>query len=265
MKQISGVIVNFGKIVDEAKKYIIEGIQSGRINSEPTITDRFLEFLEVEINRHGRRKYGRKVLTLHATTLLDRGKNSPESRFGADFAVILDIDVIGFKLKKGFLCQAKRENNGMVVEIIRRSTTVIFSINSEFHKLQKQVHNMLEITPDSFVMIYGEHEFLVIPASSVSGLHDKGSLYAKRVADFFMEFLMCFIGDPRLNNDDPDNWASLKENAKRIIKIDIREEENKVTKKESRAPIDYPKIDIKSNEILMVDNQQKIMPLISSK
>jgi hypothetical protein len=265
MKQISGVVVNFGKIINQAKKQIIDSVQSGRIQSEPTITDRFLGILESEINQHGRKIYGKRVLTFRALTLTDRGKNSAESKFGADFAVILDIDVMGFKLQKGFLCQAKKEQHGIVPEIIRRSTTVIFSVNPEFQRLQNQVHNMLQITPDSFVMIYGKEEFLVIPASSIDGLYGDGSLYAKRVADFFMEFLMCFVGDQRINKNNPDHFASLMENAKRIIKIDIREEERKTTKKESPTPTDHLKIDVFSNEMLKFDDPLKIIPIISAK
>ncbi|MBI3639921.1 MAG: hypothetical protein HY223_06355 [Thaumarchaeota archaeon] len=263
MKEISGVVMSFGKIVESVKKQVIEQMISQEIRSEPSITDRFLALLRHEINVHGIEIFRKKGLTIRATTLQDRGKNSEERQIGADFAILLDINVEGFQLKKGFLCQAKTEKKGITLDITRHHTTVIFSANFEFRRLQEQTHNMLQITPDSFVMIYGEKDFLVVPASSVEGLLDKGSLYAKIVDDFFMEFLMCFIGDPSID-DNPDHLRELKKKVDKIIRIDIREDERrKHSKKEKPSPIYNKKLDLKSNEISSSDRSQKFAPLIS--
>lgn len=63
---------------------------------------------------------------------------------------------------------------------------------------------MLDITSDSFVIVYGRNEFVVVPALSVRGLTASGDLYGKPISNFFKEFLMCFIGDKSVT-EDPEN------------------------------------------------------------
>jgi len=263
MKEISGVIKNFGLIVSEVEKQTIEGMQSGQMEAETTITDRFLGALTNEINRHGPERFGREGLTIRATTLLDRGRRSPESILGADFAILLDIDVEGFQLKKGILCQAKKEDSWINLKSKRYPTTVKFSKNSEFIRLHGQVSKMLQITSDSFVMIYSKREFVVVPASSVHGLNVDGVLYAKRIGNFFKEFLMCFIGDVGID-DDPDHLIQIKENTRKILKIDIRQEK-RGTNKEKKIPTspNYEKINLKSDEVPLLEKPQLVAPLIT--
>ena len=51
MKVTLGVVLRFGEIIAEAEKTIIDSINSGRVPDEPSITNRFLQALETEINR----------------------------------------------------------------------------------------------------------------------------------------------------------------------------------------------------------------------
>lgn len=251
MKQIKGVILNFGKIVDDVKKQVIEDMKRGNIPAETSITGEFLGILKNEVNNHGQAIFGRKGLTIYATILQDRGPKTAESEYGADFAILLDIKVEGFTLKKGFFCQAKKEGDGITIND-EQYTTVKFSLNNEFKRLQKQVDNMLQITPDSFVLIYGIEEFLMVPASSVAGLSNTGSLYSKRIAEFFEEFLMCFIGDTRLT-DDSVSWESLKKSSNKIIKIEIRQKEKKHKTKKANPPSnDYNIMGLETKQPLIV-------------
>ena len=84
---------------------------------------------------------------------------------------------------------------------------------------------MLSVTPDSFVIIYSSKGFVVVPASSVKGLARRGKLYAKPVDRFFKEYLMCFIGDPRLKAYDDQTLESLRveTNARTAIMFQIHE------------------------------------------
>lgn len=84
---------------------------------------------------------------------------------------------------------------------------------------------MLDITPDSFVFVYSTKGFFVVPASSIKELKANGELYGKPVSRFFKEYLMCFIGDHRLQALDNQNLESLREmtNARTAIMFQIYE------------------------------------------
>jgi hypothetical protein len=71
-------------------------------------------------------------LVWKAKTLTDRGRHAQESEFGADFLGTLDIDLNGYKTKKGFLAQAK----------FTRSLNA-----AELSRLQTQCNQMLDYTP----------------------------------------------------------------------------------------------------------------------
>ena len=73
--------------------------------------------------------------------------------------------------------------------------------------------------------LYSSKGFVVVPASSVKGLARSGKLYAKPVDRFFKEYLMCFIGDPRLKAYDDQTLESLRieTNARTAIMFQIHE------------------------------------------
>lgn len=215
-----GIIRDFGKLISEAEKRIIEAIEDGRIETEPSATDRFLSELEKVFEQHGKKE----GVIFRARTLRDRGRNAPERRFGADFCGVLDIRFRNFEQSKGFLSQAKREGHGISIQKgFYGSTTASFSPNKEFQRLNKQIDEMLSITPDSFVIVYSPKGFVVIPASSIKGLKTKGRLYAKPIDRFFKEYLMCFIGDHRLKAWDDQSLESLRRetNARTTIMFQI--------------------------------------------
>ena len=260
MKDISGIINKFSNIIEDVKKLCIDEMYHDRTPDEPSITGRFLAILQNEINQHGAEKLRIKGLRITSSIIQDRGKNSPEHRLGADFSILLDIDIVGFKLKKGFLCQAKKEASHMTLKSANSPTTVSFYHNAEFIRLQDQARRMLQVTPDSFVMLYSVREFVVVPAISIVGLNDKGALYAKRIKDFFGEFLMCFIGDQTIN-DDQHYLLTLKENAEKILKIEIREEEGyKNKRKKTPSTTNHEMISTNSS---LFEEQQEIASIIS--
>lgn len=125
------------------------------------------------------------------------------------------------------MSQAKREGYRIFIEKKEYYglTTLSFSQNNRFKKLNKQVRKMLEITPDSFVFVYSPKGFVVVPASSIKELKANGELYGKSVSHFFKEYLMCFIGDHRLKACDNDTLESLrkKTNARTAIMFQIYE------------------------------------------
>ena len=56
------------------------------------------------------------------------------------------------------------------------------------------------VSPDSFVYLYSSNDVVVVPASSVIGSRrcNPHELYSKTIVGFFINYLECFIGDPRI-------------------------------------------------------------------
>ncbi len=219
---VKGIVKDFGKLISEAERRIIEGIKDGRMETEPSITDRFINELERIFEQQGEKG----DIVFRARTLRDRGPHAPEHRFGADFCGVLDVRFRDFKQTKGFLSQAKMEKHGIFVQKgFRGLTTVSFSYGNEFERLNEQADKMLSVTPDSFIIIYSSKGFVVVPASSIKGLARGGELYAKPIDRFFKEYLMCFIGDPRLKAYDDHSLESLRveTNARTAILFQIHE------------------------------------------
>jgi hypothetical protein len=205
-----GIVRHFGELVNKAEKLTIDDIIQGKTPTEPDITNRYLANLQYIINEYGERK----GIKFDAATLRDRGPESPERHFGADFVGVLNVKLKGFKQTKGFLAQAKKE--GDLVRVLKSQdrypnpTRASFNLNQEFERLRGQTNGMLQITPASFVMVYSSSGFVVVPATSVAGLSKKAKLYGKPATRFFKEFLMCFIGDPKLKALDTKSLETLR-------------------------------------------------------
>lgn len=204
---VQGIVRHFGELISKAEEQAIEGIVESRTETEPSITDRFLARIEAVFEEHGEKN----GLRLRARTLRDRGPGAPERRFGADFCAVLDIRLRGYQQSKGFLAQAKRESESSGIDIsrYRGQIKVGFPDNQEFRRLSKQTEKMLSVTPDSFVLVYSTRGFVVVPASSIRDLNSSGRLYGMPVDRFFKHFLMCFVGDRRLNAYDDQSLEKL--------------------------------------------------------
>jgi len=156
------------------------------------------------------------------------GPNTQESRVGADFLGILNIQIPGMSVSKGFLCQAKRSGNGIDINWqTQKNIAVGFTRRTEFQNLQQQIGKMLSITPDSFLCIYSDKGFAFVPAISVQGLiygNDGNEVYAKNTRLFFSEFMMCFIGDRFLGATDGGQLGQLAEQTRSryAFRIDVK-------------------------------------------
>jgi hypothetical protein len=214
MKYISGVVKQFGQIVADAEHSILASIAANLVSDEPSITDRFLQELQGSINRNTQAT-GIQFLPTTQTFL---GPSADESIVGADFVAVLNIQLPGMSVSKGFLCQAKRSVRGFPITMkSRKNLGVGFTNRAEFLHLQQQVSKMLRISPDSFVCIYSDKVFAFIPALSVQGLQygpTVNEVYAKSTMLLFNEFLMCFIGDRRLNATNASQLRRLAEETK---------------------------------------------------
>ncbi len=137
---------------------------------------------------------GRSPLKWDAMTLrAGSGSAGHKKRFGADLLGVLSIDAPDFKVTKGFLAQAKRAEPG-----------VRFS-NSDWGRMSEQCEKMLEVTRDSFVLVYSlERGMRFFSAEAVRAFRgrDLFELYDVGFRTFFERHLECFIGDRRLNRPE---------------------------------------------------------------
>lgn len=84
-----------------------------------------------------------------------------EKTYGADIAGILEIDIGGQVITKGYLAQAKI---GKAAQ--KLSSSYVYKCYSS--KLQSQITSMLKQTSDSFIFIYTEKGIAVVPGFRLS-------------------------------------------------------------------------------------------------
>jgi hypothetical protein len=178
--------------IADAANHTTAAFRDHRVEQEPAITDRMLARIEASLD-------GIEIggIQWTAKTLTDRGNASQESKYGADFFGVLDIDLPDFKVTKGFLAQAK---------IAKRFTS------AETKDLKQQCEKMLQLSSASFVFLYGKENIHVVPALSVVGSTiQPESLYKRSLQRFFETHLECFIGDRTINSARPKTLADLEE------------------------------------------------------
>jgi hypothetical protein len=128
------------------------------------MTDRLVQSVRTALD-------GRRIgnLRWRARTLNARGPGPEEKRQGADVLGALEIDLEEYKVKKGFLWQAK------VIERGQRLSA------REWERLQDQCRTLLERWHDSFAVISSREEGVrFIPAQEIleikaDQVHDLGS------------------------------------------------------------------------------------------
>ncbi len=215
--------------------------REGRVVEEPQVTDRVLGAIEERIRyrRFDANRDGHAVEALRRTDnyrwAIDHnicgsqfggivwkartlrtgpGRAAEEKRHGADLMGVLDIDLPGYRVAKGFLVQAKR------AEPNRR-----FS-QREWDRLHSQCEKMLLRTPDSFVFVYSKSKGIrIFPANSVLGLKSRNifELYDRSVSSFFESHIVCLIGDLRLNSTDIETLAALSDlPIERVLELSAR-------------------------------------------
>lgn len=166
-----------------AARHALDDLALGRVQQEPALTDRFVAYVQSELN--GRSLAG---IQWSAVTLPDRGANSAESQIGADLLSVVQFNLPGFAVTKGFLAQAK---------LVEPSTTFP---GTESQRLRNQCDKMLDVSPASYVFLYSEHSGIrVVPAIELTGSRDCNphELTSRSISQFFTEHFECFIGDRR--------------------------------------------------------------------
>jgi hypothetical protein len=205
--------------VEAAEHNVIQGLDLCHIETEPSLTDRFLGGLEVAFAA-GNKGLRADQFDLRLRTLRDRGANAPEREFGADLVCVLDTNIKGCTLGKGVLVQAKMAGCGGVTISpgSHRYPDICVAISKRDpaipNSLFAQCESMLSITPDSFVFVYSSEGIFVLPAISVVSLEVGGrplNIYSKSLRHFMQDFLQCFLGDPLVSAVDDDALRRVRE------------------------------------------------------
>ncbi|MGQ2908449.1 MAG: hypothetical protein ACT6QU_10910 [Aliihoeflea sp.] len=123
-----------------------------------------------------------------------RGKDSEESRYGADFGVVIRMEGNGIDVSKGYLIQAKREIAGFPTH-----PADLFAHKID-RRLPVQARKMLEVTPESYVWFYTQNGVHIIRAGTLLGASGSplGELRFQGIHGFFVRAFMSWSGDYRL-------------------------------------------------------------------
>jgi hypothetical protein len=226
---VTGTVAGIGDAIQAAEEITVQALREQGIETEPTFTDRLVGAFHAAMGRALNGDVGVQVgnYRVRVRTLRPMGSNAPEREFGADICVVLDVDIPQYRLSKGFLVQAKMSGRGATEVTIEKTSaypTVTVAPDSD---LRRQCNTMLALTPDSFVFVYSEHGVLVVPASTVTHITANARpqrVYSKALRQFFVDFLMSFVGDPNLAAYDDDTLRRLisSTNSRSGLSVELR-------------------------------------------
>lgn len=199
-----------GRIAKAAER-VLADYQDGVIEHEPTFTDRLLGAISETMN-----DFSVKGVRWRAKTLTFQGQHAQETRYGADFVGVLEINIPGFSVQKGFLAQAKRVEPSQYIS------------EREFHAMRDQCDKMLALSPDAFVFLYSKNAISVVPALSVCSVDgwNPHELSSRSVARFYEEHFQCFIGDRRISAPSIETLRKLQEQieTRKLLYLEARGE-----------------------------------------
>lgn len=164
----------------------IEDFENRIIKQETGMTDRLFGAVAQSLNgkRIGNLKWKAYSLTS------GRGRAAEETRHGADVLGVLNIDLNDYKVRKGFLLQAKIAEPHEPIS------------KGEWKRFQDQCDLMLQRSAESFGVIYSRTKGVrFIPAQTImeitpDQLFDAGS---RSLFGFFKSHVKCQIGDRQLH------------------------------------------------------------------
>lgn len=177
-------------------------VRSRDVREEEDYTSRLLAAIESGLARVG-------ADALEWTSAVLR-KQTEEPRLGADFAGVLRIRHQGYDVGKGFLVQSKLVGRGKSLDKRR---------------LLAQSRAMLNVTPASYVFLYGRDGITVVPAIAVVAAGgDPRGLSSWDYTTFFLEHFRCFVGDASLRPTQNQTLGEFLESlpARRLAYMDLR-------------------------------------------
>jgi hypothetical protein len=206
----NGLIRDAARQIASAAEASLDDLKTGLVEQEPHLTDRMLGRMAQVMDG-----YKAKGVTWSAKTLTDHGPNTQEKEYGPDFVGVLEINIPGYKVKKGFLAQAKLTKSDKMNR-------------SDFDRLIDQCKRMLDLSTESFVFHYSFEGIRVIPAIAVlaasgpSAVFDPDGLYFRRISTFYEDHFECFVGDMRISEASERTLEQLR--ARSLLSLVARSE-----------------------------------------
>lgn len=172
----------------------LDDLHEKGIEQEPQITDRLMARIEDAV-------LGLKLpdTQFRSITFTDRGRNSEESRWGADFAGFLSFTYTNTKIVKVFLAQAKKGSDIGIISLDNLSS-------QERAGLLEQIEKMLISTPECYITVYTGSSIKFVPALSIKNVLAQGNYpdfwyeigrYVPVIdaVSFYDQHFECLIGD----------------------------------------------------------------------
>ena len=198
-------------LIAQAEERLLAMVADNRVTQEPDMTSRLVHGIELASDAI-------EGVVIEFTVVDAIGPGAAERQLGADILGVVRIELGELRIAKGFLAQSKRSNSdGLRFRPARdehfshwlyrgeqeldKSGVVLVTRPSA--RLDEQCENMLKVSPASFVFVFGQDQVGVVSASAVHAHRGSrrrrwNSLGTKRLDDFFVHILDCFIGDPSL-------------------------------------------------------------------
>ena len=167
-----------------------------RLPDEPAVTSALVTRFHDALDGYEKAgiRWSAKILSSH-------GRGAEEGIVGADFLGVLQIEFPEFEVRKGFIAQAKRQDEG------KKLTP------SKWSRLVEQCTKMMKYSNTSFVFVYSQNGFVVVPAVSVlacRGSEDLHTLHPTKIHHFYKKHFHCFVGDHRIQDSSPSILEELR-------------------------------------------------------
>ena len=175
------IIQSSARRIAAAANRTLDELSTRRIEEEPDFTGEMLGRMKESMEGHriAGVRWTAKILTSH-------GPGAQEKKFGADFMGVLHFDLPEYKVRKGFLAQAKH------IEAWETMRT------DDWNRMVGQCKDMLSITPESFVLIYSVRGIIIIPAVTIISAQQRANphdFYHRSISRFYEDHFECFVGD----------------------------------------------------------------------
>lgn len=191
-------LVNYDESVSEIVRVMsravnrrITAVCNGEVTQEPDFTSQMVGAIQEAVW-----DYRAAGISWTARVLSDRGRGAEESLIGADLLAVLNVNLRGYHVSKGFLAQGKLNYDASAAERSR---------------MERQCDKMLKVTDEAFVFHYSSTGVNVVRASEYVPADTSTTLYHAPIEVFLEHHLRCIIGDRSLRTATPGQMQQLIE------------------------------------------------------
>lgn len=190
----------------EAAARTMGNLRIDAIRQEKTLTERFLAYMEMGLDRQI--VAAAEPLRISAFAFTDRGDSHStfEQETGADMACFVRYDLPGLRWAKGFLAQSKMAEIKDIDDDGRPH--VGLKTEADYDEMIQNAHNMRKITEDSYVFFFSKEAVTVEKTGALIGdlqsnVHKpwqdvhrfRQDQRGVDIAKFYGAFVACQLGD----------------------------------------------------------------------